>query len=148
MGRRGRKRKVGLRHACGALVRPQADVASFAAQQPRHVLHPMVAPVVEQSVRPGDLPPNGSLTLQADGRSASVSEIFPLVVGDSLDLVVKYKVPSIADTAQTFASNMAVIKALVARYPELRGAFSAVVARAVAPSGEDYGSLLAMKDVK
>ncbi len=101
-----------------------------------------------QSVRPSDMPPNGSLTLQADGRSATVSEIFPVVGTTSLDLVVKYKVASIADTAQTFAGNMAVIKALVARYPELRSAFSAVAARAVAPSGEDYGSLLAMKDVK
>jgi hypothetical protein len=31
---------------------------------------------------------------------------------------------------------------------ELREAFTAVVARAVDPAGHDYGSLLAMKDVK
>jgi hypothetical protein len=43
---------------------------------------------------------------------------------------------------------MAVMKALVAKYPEFREAFSSVVARAVAPSGQDYGTLLAMKDVK
>jgi hypothetical protein len=43
---------------------------------------------------------------------------------------------------------MELIKALVAKYPELRDAFAAVVARAVAPNGQDYGSMLAMKDVK
>jgi hypothetical protein len=41
-----------------------------------------------------------------------------------------------------------VIKALVAKFPELREAFAGAVARAVDPSGHDYGTLLAMKDVK
>jgi hypothetical protein len=41
-----------------------------------------------------------------------------------------------------------VIKALVAKFPEVKDAFAAVVARAVDPSGKDYGTLLAMKDVK
>jgi len=40
------------------------------------------------------------------------------------------------------------MKDLVTRYPELREAFGSIVARAVAPSGQDYGTLLAMKDVK
>ncbi len=43
---------------------------------------------------------------------------------------------------------MAVIKALIAKYPELKEAFAGVVARAVDPSGHDYGTLLAMKDIK
>jgi len=41
-----------------------------------------------------------------------------------------------------------VIKALVAKYPELREAFYAVVARAVDENGHDYGSLVPMKDIK
>jgi hypothetical protein len=40
------------------------------------------------------------------------------------------------------------MKALVVRYPELRDGFSAIVVRAVAPDGQDYGTLLAMKDIK
>jgi hypothetical protein len=43
---------------------------------------------------------------------------------------------------------MTLIKALVAKFPELHEAFAGVVARAVEPSGRDYGSLLAMKDIK
>jgi hypothetical protein len=63
-------------------------------------------------------------------------------------LVVKYQAADVSDTARTFKENAAVIKALVAKYPELREAFAGVVARAVEPSGRDYGSLLAMKDIK
>ena len=43
---------------------------------------------------------------------------------------------------------MAVIKALVAKYPEFRDAFAGVVARAIEPSGKDYGTLAEMKDIK
>jgi hypothetical protein len=43
---------------------------------------------------------------------------------------------------------MEVMKALIAKYPELRDAFTGVVARAVEPSGRDYGSLMPMKDIK
>ena len=65
-----------------------------------------------------------------------------------LDLVVKYQVPDISDTNQTFQDNMTVIKGIVAKYPELRDAFAAVVARAVNPAGQDYGSLLPMSQIK
>jgi hypothetical protein len=40
------------------------------------------------------------------------------------------------------------MKALLAKYPELREAFDGIIARAVEPSGRDYGSMMAMKDVK
>jgi hypothetical protein len=63
-------------------------------------------------------------------------------------LVVKYQSSDISNTAQTFQDNTALMKALVARYPEFRDGFSAIVVRAVAPNGQDYGTLLAMKDIK
>jgi hypothetical protein len=40
------------------------------------------------------------------------------------------------------------MKVLVAKVPELKGAFAGIVARAVDPSGRDYGTLLAMKEIK
>jgi len=54
----------------------------------------------------------------------------------------------VSDTGKTFQDNTAVMKALVAKYPEFRDAFAGIVARAVEPSGRDYGSMLAMKDIK
>lgn len=40
------------------------------------------------------------------------------------------------------------MKALLAKYPELKEPFTNLVARAVAPSGQDFGSALPIKDVK
>ena len=74
--------------------------------------------------------------------------MFPEVVGNDLDLIVKYQAADISNTNQAYQSNVAVIKALVTKYPEVRDAFAGVVARAVDPSGRDYGTLLAMKDIK
>jgi hypothetical protein len=98
-----------------------------------------------QTVKPADLPP---ADLIAGGKAFKLTHLFPLSVGKDLDLVVKYQAADVSNTSQTFQENMAVIKALVAKYPELRDAFDGVVARAVEASGRDYGSLLAMKDVK
>lgn len=97
---------------------------------------------------PADLPANSPLELNAGGRSFRVTDLFATPVGDSIDLVVKYQSPDISDSSRTYQDNMAVIKALVAKYPEVRDAFGGVVARAIAPNGQDYGTLLAMKDVK
>lgn len=102
-----------------------------------------------QKALPADFPADGkTVSLAAGTATYKLTEVFPDIVGNDLDLVVKYQVASIADTNQTYSSNMAVIKAIVAKYPELREAFAGVVARAVDPSGRDYGTLLAMKDVK
>jgi len=97
-----------------------------------------------ESVKPADL----TFDLVAGTKTYKVTQIFPLVVGNDLDLVVKYQSADVSNTGQAFQDNMAVMKALVAKYPEFREAFAGVVARAVEPSGKDYGSLLPMKDIK
>ncbi len=100
--------------------------------------------------QPSDLPTAGNTAdLQAgNGKTYKLTNIFPLAVGNDLDLVVKYQSADVSNTTQAFADNMAVIKALVSKYPELRQAFAGVVARAVQADGKDYGSLLPMKDIK
>ena len=99
---------------------------------------------------PNDIPAGGNtVDLQAgNGKTYKLTTIFPLAVGNDLDLVVKYQTADVSNTTQAFADNMAVIKALVNKYPELRQAFAGVVARGVEPDGKDYGSLLQMKDIK
>jgi hypothetical protein len=101
-----------------------------------------------QPVRPADLPGDTPVDLIAAGKTYKVTTMFPAAVGDAIDLVVKYQTPDLSDTNRLFEGNMALIKAIVTKYPEFRDAFGGVVARAVAPSGQDYGTLLAMKDVK
>src|ERR1035441_5299700 len=102
-----------------------------------------------QATQPADVPVNGAaLDMSAGGKIYHLTEIFLLAVGDDLDVVVKYQTADISNTAHTFQENTIVIVALVAKFPELREAFAGVVARAVEPSGRDYGSLVAMKDIK
>lgn len=102
-----------------------------------------------QKLQPADFPADGKTTdLSAGTTTYKLTALFPDVVGNDLDLVVKYQAADISNTTQTYQNNVAVMKALVAKYPELRVAFASVVARAVDPSGRDYGTLLAMKDIK
>ena len=102
-----------------------------------------------QSVQPSDLPANGNIVdLSAAGATYKLIAIFPLSVGGELDLLVRYQAADVSNTLQTFQTNIALIKALVAKFPEFRDAFAGVVARAVDPSGQDYGSMLPMKQIK
>lgn len=102
-----------------------------------------------QSAQPSDVPANGNtVEMTVGGKIYRLTDVFPLAVGDDLDVVVKYQAADVSDTARAFQENTAVIKALVAKFPEFREAFAGVVARAVEPSGRDYGTLLAMKEIK
>jgi hypothetical protein len=103
-----------------------------------------------QSVKPADFPVDGKTTdlAAAGGKTYKLTSIFPLPVGQDFDLVVMYQAADVSNTGQTFQENMAVMRALVTKYPEVRDAFGGIVARAVEPSGKDYGSLLPMKDIK
>ena len=101
-----------------------------------------------QASKPQDLPQEKENTVTAGSKTFRLSNMFVVPIENGLGLVVKYQSPDISNTAQTFADNMAVMKAVIAKYPEFRDAFGSIVARAVSPSGQEYGSLLAMKDVK
>ena len=103
-----------------------------------------------ETVKPADLPVGGNTTeITAGNKTYRMTTLFPVAVKQDLDLVVKYQSASISNTSQTFQDNTAVMKALIAKYPEFRDAFDGVVARAVEPTtGRDYGSLLPMKDIK
>ena len=102
-----------------------------------------------QSARPGDLPSaQAPMNLSANGKIFKVTELVAVPVGADLNLRVRYESADASNNAVAFQDNTAVIKAIVAKYPELREAFNGVIARAVDNSGHDYGSLLAMKDVK
>ncbi len=102
-----------------------------------------------QGARPSDMPSDASpLNLAANGKTFKVTEMVAVPVEDNLDLRIRYGNPQASDSGVAFQDNMAVSKAVVGKYPELREAFAAVIARAVDASGHEYGSVLPMKDVK
>jgi len=98
-----------------------------------------------QQVAPSDLPVGQSTTLNANGKTYEMTNMFPLAVGNDLDLVVKYQTYDVSDTAKAWQSNMDLINALLAKYPEFRIGFQGVVARGVAPNGQDYGTIAPTK---
>jgi hypothetical protein len=103
-----------------------------------------------QDARPAGVPVMEPVPLvAANGRTYNLTQAF--AVPDEhgqLSLVVKYEAADISNTAQAYQDNSAVIKAVVAKFPELRKAFTGIVARATTASGQDYGTLLAMKDIQ
>ncbi len=95
------------------------------------------------------MPANGKMAdLPSAGSTYKLTAVYPEAVGKDLDLVVTYESANVANTNQAYQDNIAVMKALVSKYPEVKDAFAAVVARAVDSTGRDYGTLLAMKDIK
>jgi hypothetical protein len=113
-----------------------------------------------QKLQPGDFPAGGKtadlsvgMAVGTAGAAAGtatykLTALFPESVGNALDLIVKYQAADISNTQQTYRNNVAVMKALLAKYPELREAFAGIVVRAVDASGRDYGTLKAMKEIK
>jgi len=104
----------------------------------------------ESSMKPPDVPAGGNTAdlVAADGKIYKLITVSPLPVQQDLNLLVRYQTPSVADSGQAFQENMAVMKALVQKYPEFREAFDSVVARGVESSGRDYGTMMPMKDIK
>ncbi|HEX6467083.1 MAG TPA: hypothetical protein VFZ99_07255, partial [Terriglobales bacterium] len=94
--------------------------------------------------------PQQPVPVTLNGKTYQVQQIFATPDDkQGLDLVVKYQALSdISNTGQAFQDNMNFLKSLAAQYPEYKSAFTALVARAVAPSGQDYGSVLPTKDIK
>ena len=105
----------------------------------------------EQANTPKDIPqnPQQPVPVTMNGQTYNIVQAF--VVPDDkqgLDLVYKYSVPDITDQVKTFQQNMAFIKALAAQYPEYKQAFTSIVARAVAPNGQDFGTQLPVNEIK
>jgi hypothetical protein len=102
-----------------------------------------------RSVRPADTPSDSApLSLSANGKVFKVMELAAVAVDNDLDLRVRYVNPDAGNSAVAFPDNKAVIKAIAAKYPEVRDGFNAIIVRAVDSSGHEYGSLLLVKDIK
>jgi hypothetical protein len=102
-----------------------------------------------QKAQPVDLPADDkTMNLVTGATTYKVSAIFPEVVANDLDLIVRYQTADISNTNVAYQNNVAVMKALLTKYPEFRDAFAGVVARGVDASGRDYGTMLGMKDIK
>ena len=101
-----------------------------------------------QKIMPTDLPGEAPLELLAGVKSYKIRTVFAYGVAGEVNLVVKYDWADVSDAAKTYAENQAVARALVAKWPELRDGFGAIVSRATEPSGKDYGTLVTIGQLK
>lgn len=102
-----------------------------------------------EAAKPTDLPAEGKAADLISGTTSyKLRAMFPQVVGTDLDLIVTYESANVSNPNIAYQDNINVMKALLTKFPEVRDAFAAVLARAVDTSGRDYGTLLAMKDIK
>jgi hypothetical protein len=99
-------------------------------------------------IMPADLPGDKPLELLGNGKSYPIKTVFAYGVAGEINLVVKWETADASNPAQSYADNQVVAKALLAKYPELRDGFAAIVARATEASGRDYGTLVPMKEIK
>jgi hypothetical protein len=97
--------------------------------------------------QPSDLPTaEKPFDFSADGKTYKITTLATFNDKDDVDLVLKYQTPDLSNTMQVDKDNKALVSAFLARYPEYKSAFSAIVARAVAPNGQDFGTLISLKD--
>jgi hypothetical protein len=102
-----------------------------------------------QGVRPTDLPSDSApLNLSTNGSVFKITELTAVPVDNNLDVRIRYDNAQAGNSAVAFQDNMAVLKATIAKYPEFREAFNSVIVRAVDSSGQEYGSVQPMKDLK
>jgi len=101
-----------------------------------------------QKVAAADAPEGLPPGLAAGGKVFKVKAVFAYGIAGAVNLVVKYEAADVSDSVKAFSDNQAVARALVAKWPELREGFEAIVARATEPSGKDFGTLVDLKSLK
>lgn len=96
------------------------------------------------AILPQDVPSRTPVAYSANGRTYNITSMDVLHL-QTLDLSIKYSVPSTGDFAKTQAEARALAGALVAQYPELKDAFSNVWVHAVDANGGDVVGLVNLK---
>jgi hypothetical protein len=85
--------------------------------------------------------------LTTAAKTYKVVDLSAVRVNGELYARAQYESVNVANPASASADNTAVMKAMLAKYPELREAFGGMVARATDTTGRDYATLTPMKDL-
>lgn len=104
--------------------------------------------ILEESngVLPHDIPVEGKpVAYSASGKTYTLTDMTTYKTDKTLDLLVKYSVPSTSDFAATQADARGLANALVAQYPELKDGFSNVWVHAIDGRGGDVVGLVKLK---
>ena len=101
-------------------------------------------------VKPSDVPTDKPIALALEGMNYTINSMFVVPQDGKLHLVVKRGVAALDpnDKIKTDNENKAFVQAFLKRYPEYKEGFDTIVARAVPPQGEDFGTQISLKESK
>lgn len=91
-----------------------------------------------QEVRPANLPGKSPLIISAGGLNLEVTGLRTDTFQGQLDLVVDYKAQNVSGPVATREQILELMKAMLNRYPELRGAFHGLWVYAYSGSGQPF----------
>lgn len=101
-----------------------------------------------QTVRPAELPGSNPLVLKAGNESLEITGMRTEGFQGGLDLIVNYKAKNVTDPAATRTQIIELMKALLARYPELRTAFHGLWVYAYNSNGQPFAIELPMNQIQ
>lgn len=97
-------------------------------------------------VLPKDVPTGGkAVSYSVNGKTYNITDMSVYSTDKSLDLSIKYSVPSTADFAATAADARNLANVYITQYPELKDAFNNVWAHAIDPNGGDVPGVVVLK---
>lgn len=91
-----------------------------------------------QAVRPAGLPGKTPLSVSANGLNLEVTGLRTDTFQGELDLVVDYKAQNVSGPVATREQILELMKAMLDRYPQLRGAFHGLWVYAYSGSGQPF----------
>jgi hypothetical protein len=99
------------------------------------------------AVRPPELPGASPLVLKGDTQSFNITGLRIDTFDGNLDLVISYKTADVSDPVATRAQIVELMKAMLARYPELRQAFHGLWVYANSDKQSPYAIELSMTKI-
>lgn len=100
-----------------------------------------------QAVRPAELPGANPMLLKAGAQTFSITSMRTDTFSGSLDLVINYETKDVSNPVATHGEIVELMKAMLARYPELRQAFHGLWVYAHAGNQNPYAIELPMSQI-
>ena len=101
-----------------------------------------------EAVKPAELPGKTPLTLQVNGQPLEITAMRADVFQNSLDLVVDYNAKGVSGPVETRTQIVELMKALLAKYPELRTGFHGLWVYAHYQQGGSFAIELPMEQIQ
>jgi hypothetical protein len=108
----------------------------------------LLGKIIQESagMQPPDAPLQGNVTnFSANGKTYKLTDVSVYRTDNSLDISLKYAVPSAADFAATQADARTLATAFASQHPELKDAFNNIWAHAVDPNGVDVAAAVSLR---